>query len=296
MTKEKTDRQRGFQRLMGAFLCALTVVAFLAYHSQNHGEDTKRIKAMAKAAIEKESEELEEGEQTEDVETAEDSKMPEETVTEVKKLTFGIDVSMFQGEIDWAQVAEAGIDFVMVRIGYRKSATGEIMEDECARYNLQQAAANGIYLGAYFFSTAVNEDEVREEADWVCAFLKDYPITYPVVYNCEGFQRKSSRQYGMSVEERTKLAQIFLDQIEDTGYTGMFYAAKGELQDNLCWDTDRLEERYRIWVAQYFDKVSVALARPEYNGEYAMWQYTDEGSVQGIQTVVDLNVAYFGYN
>lgn len=296
MTKEKTDRQRGFQRLMGAFLCALTVVVFLAYHSQNHGEDTKRIKEMAKAATEKELGEIEEGEQAEDVETAEDSKMPEETVTEAEKLTFGIDVSMFQEEIDWARVAGAGIDFVMVRIGYRKSATGEIMEDERARYNLQEAAANGICLGAYFFSTAVDEDEVREEANWVCAFLKDYPIMYPVVYNCEGFQRKSSRQYGMSVEERTTLAQIFLDQIEDAGYTGMFYAAKGELQDNLCWDTNRLEERYQIWVAQYVDKISVAFARPEYNREYAMWQYTDKGSVQGIQTVVDLNVAYLEYH
>ncbi len=290
MTKEKTDRQRGFQKIMGAFLCALTAAAFLAYHSQNHSEDTRRIKAIAEAVIEKEPKELEEGEQTE-----EDGKVSEEAVSEVEKLTFGIDVSMFQEEIDWAEVAEAGIDFVMVRIGYRKSATGEIMEDERARYNLQEAAANGIYLGAYFFSTAVDEEEVREEADWVCAFLKDYPITYPVVYNCEGFQKKSSRQYEMSTEERTALAQIFLDQIEDAGYTGMFYAAKGELQDNRCWNTDSLEERYRIWVAQYVDKVSLALARPEYNREYAMWQYTDKGSVQGIQTVVDLNVAYFGY-
>lgn len=295
MTKEKTDRQRGFQKIMGAFLCALTAAAFLAYHSQNHSEDTRRIKAIAEAVIEKEPKELEEGEQTEGVETEEDGKVSEETVSEVEKLTFGIDVSMFQEEIDWAEVAEAGIDFVMVRIGYRKSATGEIMEDERARYNLQEAAANGIYLGAYFFSTAVDEEEVREEADWVCAFLKDYPITYPVVYNCEGFQKKSSRQYEMSAEERTALAQIFLDQIEGAGYTGMFYAAKGELQDNLCWNTDSLEERYRIWVAQYVDKVSLALARPEYNREYAMWQYTDKGSVQGIQTVVDLNVAYFGY-
>lgn len=204
-------------------------------------------------------------------------------------------MSKFQETIDWDQVAESGVDFAMVRVGCRKSVAGEIVEDECARYNLQEAAASGLRLGAYFFSTAVNEAEAEEEAAWVCEFLKGYPITYPVVYNCEGFQEEDSRQYGMSVEERTRLAQVFLDRIEEAGYTGMFYAARSELQDSLLWDTEALEQRYRIWVAQYLSEVYPEISGPEYDGSYAMWQYTDQGTVPGIRTVVDLNVAYFGY-
>ncbi len=106
--------------------------------------------------------------------------------TETDEVTLGIDVSEYQGNIDWSQAAE-GQDFVMVRVGYRSSETGEITEDACARYNLQEAGAQGLYLGAYFFSTAVSEEEAREEAGWVCDLLDGYSITYPVAYNCEGF-------------------------------------------------------------------------------------------------------------
>ena len=161
---------------------------------------------------------------------------------------------------------------------------------------MQEAAANGIHLGAYFFSTAVNEEEALEEARWVCEFLKGYPVTYPVVYNCEGFQEDYSRQHDMTVEERSALAGVFLDEIEAAGYTGMFYASRGELADSLLWDTETLEQRYRIWVAQYLPDIWPEVTGPEYDGSYVMWQYTDQGTVPGIRTVVDLNVAYFGYD
>ncbi len=232
-----------------------------------------------------------------------ESKSPETELQGMKvvegendRTTFGIDVSRFQEDIDWKQVAESGVDFVMVRIGCRKSVSGTIMEDDCARYNLREAAANGIHLGAYFFSTAVNEEEAEEEARWVCDFLRGYPITYPVVYNCEGFQEEYSRQHDLTVEERSVLADVFLDKIEEAGYTGMFYASKGELEDNLLWNTDMLEQRYRIWVAQYLPGTYPEISNPEYTGSYVMWQYTDQGTVPGIRTVVDLNVAYFGYD
>ncbi len=291
MTKEKADQKKGFQRILGAFICILAAVLLLG--------------VLCEEAVPQQTETMAEGERTKakkeetgqekEVQDKETESVQEETEPAVctDRMTFGIDVSKFQEEIDWAQVAEAGIDFVMVRVGYRKSATGEIIEDERARYNLQEAAANGIALGAYFFSTAIDEQEVREEADWVCGFLKGVPISYPVVYNCEGFEKKSSRQYGMTVDERTTLAQIFLDQVEAAGYTGMFYAATGELRGSLCWDTKVLESQYQIWVAQYPDEIHPASAGPDYDGAYAMWQYTDQGHVQGIRTVVDLNVAYF---
>lgn len=289
MTKEKANQDKGFQRLLGAFLyvlavCVLFGIFFFGGEEESVETAVEAEKGKPNRVIETPEEEIEKDETKE-----------ETPLYETEKLTFGIDVSQFQEEIDWKTVSEAGIDFVMVRIGYRKTATGELLEDARARYNLQGASEYGIHLGAYFFSTAVDEQEVREEADWVCSFLKDYPITYPVVYNCEGFQRTSSRQYGMTIEERTALAQIFLDQVEEAGYTGMFYAAKGELENSLCWDTEALEARYRIWVAQYLDPIHPTMAEPEYDGEYAMWQYSDHGSVPGVPTIVDLNVAYFGY-
>jgi len=216
-----------------------------------------------------------------------------ELASETDDTTIGIDVSEFQGNIDWAEAAQSGIDFVMVRVGYRTSGTGEIREDACARYNLQEAGANGIHLGAYFFSTAVTEEEAREEAEWMSQILAGYPITYPVAYNCEGFQNQSSRQYGMTVDERSHLAEVFLDEMEANGYTGMFYAARNELTDNLLWNTDTLELKYRIWVAQYAAYVT---DRPDYTGKYAMWQYTNQGSVPGIDGPVDLDMAYFGYS
>ena len=98
---------------------------------------------------------------------------------ETEEVTLGADVSEFQGNIDWDQAAQSGIDFVMVRVGYRSEADGEIKEDRCARYNLQEAAERGLYLGAYFFSTAVTEEEALEEARFTLDLIKGYPMTYP---------------------------------------------------------------------------------------------------------------------
>ena len=183
--------------------------------------------------------------------------------SETDKRTVGIDVSEFQGTIDWKQVADSGVEFAMIRCGYRSLGSGEILEDACARYNLQEANANGIQLGAYFFSTAVTTAEAEEEAQWMSDLLAGYPITYPVAYNCEGFQNSSSRQYGLSVDERSAIADAFLKKAEANGYTGMFYAARNELVNNTLCNTDALELAYRIWVAQYG---SAQTDVPEYPG------------------------------
>ncbi len=145
---------------------------------------------------------------------------------ETKGITIGIDVSKYQGTIDWAKVKEAGIEFAMIRVGYRAKSTGEIFEDPTARYNLQEAQAAGIKLGAYFFSCAVSEEEARAEAVFTKNIIAKYKITYPVAYNCEDFQSKDSRQNGLDIQTRTGLAQAFLDEIAAGGYTPMFYAAK----------------------------------------------------------------------
>lgn len=305
MTKEEEKRKAG-RMMPGAFLAVLAaglILVFalvLIFLPEQKKEEALQIAGDAEEAPETAVPEDEDPQGEPEGEEKEGTKAELPGLKEVPgengDITLGIDVSRFQEDIDWKQVAESGVDFAMVRIGYRKSVSGTIVEDECARYNLQEAAANGIHLGAYFFSTAVSEEEALEEARWVCGFLKGYPITYPVVYNCEGFQEEYSRQHDMTAEERSVLAGVFLDEIEAAGYTGMFYASKGELADSLLWDTEALEQRYRIWVAQYLPGIYPEVTEPEYDGSYVMWQYTDQGTVPGIRTVVDLNVAYFGYD
>ena len=103
---------------------------------------------------------------------------------ETADTTIGIDVSKYQGTIDWAEVASSGVDFAMIRVGYRTQKTGVIYADTNAKYNMQQAAANGIKVGVYFFSSAVNESEAIEEAGWVADYIANYNITYPVAFDC----------------------------------------------------------------------------------------------------------------
>lgn len=214
---------------------------------------------------------------------------------ETDEITMGIDVARYQGTIDWGQVAASGIDFAMVRLGYRTQVSGEIVEDSNARYNMQQASKYGIKLGAYFFSTAINEEEAVEEAHWIAQLISQYPITYPVAYNCEGFLDGENRQFGMSKEERTDVAIAFLKAIEKEGYEGMFYASKNEMKDDAQWITSKIEGRYKIWVAQYPDIPYPMTASSNYPGEHQMWQYSTQGDIPGISLPVDCNIAYFGY-
>lgn len=210
--------------------------------------------------------------------------------------TIGIDVSKYQGNIDWKQVAASGIDFAIIRVGYRTMESGEIVEDSSAKYNLQEATANGIKAGAYFFSTAITEEEAMEEAKWTAEFISQYKITYPVAYNCEGYENQKSRQYNLTNEERTALAKAFLNEIYDNGYTPMFYASRNELINDNKWLTSELEKSYKIWVSWYPDLPYPDVPNADYLGVHSMWQYTNNGTIAGIQSPVDVNVAYFGYD
>ena len=219
-----------------------------------------------------------------------------ENAAETEKITMGIDVSKFQGTIDWEAVAGSGIDFAMVRVGYRTQSSGEIMEDTNARYNMQEATANGLKIGAYFFSTAISEAEAAEEAKWVADYISQYQITYPVAYNCEGFENPNNRQYSLTKTERTDFAIAFLNEIYHQGYTPMFYASKNEMQDDLKWETSRIEKNFKIWVSQYPGAPYPETAASSYTGSHDMWQYTNNGTIAGIGKPVDVNVAYFGYS
>lgn len=215
---------------------------------------------------------------------------------ETEDITLGIDVAKYQGTIDWEFVSRSGIDFAMVRIGYSAMTDGEITPDSNAKYNMQEAQKFGVKLGVYFFSTAVSEEEAIAEADWVADYISQYSITYPVVYDCEGFSDPESRQFGLTKEVRTDIALAFLEQIEKRGYPGMFYASKSELQGDTEWETSRIEENYKIWVAQYPEEPYPTTAASSYTGTHHMWQYTKDGTVPGISQPVDLNIAYFGFD
>lgn len=208
----------------------------------------------------------------------------------------GADVSKLQGRINWMKVAESGIDYVMIRVGYRSDTDGTICEDKYASYNLISAQAVGLKVGVYFYSTAVNEEEAEQEAHWVINYVAGYSITYPVVYRCEDYTSESSRMYGLSNDERTENALAFMNTISEAGYNAMLYAGKNELEGNSQWNTDDIEEQYPVWLASYNEGAYPLVSAPDYDGVCAMWTYTNKGHVGGIYEDVDMNVAYFSYD
>lgn len=204
----------------------------------------------------------------------------------------GIDVSKWQGKIDWKAVKGSGVDFAIIRIGYR-AENGKIYKDECADYNIQQAVKNDILVGVYFFSTAVSASEAKQEAEWTAEAVKSYPISYPIVYDCEGYADTDSRMYSLTNAQRTDNALAFLSEIMAKGYNGMFYAAMSDMEKSFKWDMAKIESKYKVWVAHYPAATYPAVANPAYSGRYDMWQYTHKGKVGGIKGDTDMVVSYF---
>lgn len=212
-----------------------------------------------------------------------------------KDRTNGIDVSKWQGKIDWSKVKESGIEFAFIRIGYR-GENGIIYKDDNADYNIQQAQKAGVLVGVYFFSTAINKTEAVEEAQWTKQAIEGYSISYPVVYDCEGFQLADSRMHALSKKERTDNAVAFLKEISNAGYDAMFYGPVNELKDSKDWEIEKIEKNYKVWVAQYPSNTYPEKEVPDYNRNFHAWQYTNQGSVNGVSGNVDMVVCYFKNN
>ncbi len=204
----------------------------------------------------------------------------------------GIDVSKWQGKINWQKVKSSGISFAIIRIGYR-GENGIIYRDANADYNIQQAQAAGVLVGVYFFSTAINETEAKEEAIWTGEAVKGYKISYPVVYDCEGYTNENSRMYGISAAKRTSNAIAFLSHIKSLGYDAMLYGAKTELENSEYWEMTKIENTYKVWVAHYSTPTYPQKQNPDYTRRYDMWQYTNRGNVDGVQGGCDMIVSYF---
>lgn len=193
----------------------------------------------------------------------------------------GIDVSKWNKEIDWDKVKNAGVEFAIIRVGYRGATTGALVEDPYFEANIKGAIRAGIPVGVYFFTQALDVVEAVEEASMVMALCRDYKITYPVFIDVEGLGG-SGRADGLDVETRTAVSRAFCATIESEGYRAGVYSSRNWLNQML--DMDQLQD-YVVWLAEYRDV-------PIYQGYYHMWQYTSNGSVDGIEGRVDFNLSY----
>lgn len=199
----------------------------------------------------------------------------------------GIDVSKHQGNIDWKKVKNAGINFAMIRGGYRGYTEGYINEDIKFKDNVKNAYENGIKVGIYFYSSAVNEIEAREEAEFILNLINKYNIksyiTYPIAIDIEDFE--DTRNYSLSIQQRTNIVKTFCEVIKNNGLKPMVYSYTYFLETKL--DMDKLTN-YDTWIADYYGNTW-------YKRKYTIWQYSDKGNIDGIEGDVDLNYSYCNY-
>lgn len=194
----------------------------------------------------------------------------------------GIDVSRFQGNIDWNAVAADGVEFAFIRVGNRGYGTGAIVDDAKFEENIKNARKAGIKVGVYFFSQAVTEEEALEEVNYVLEKIAPYKVECPVVVDLEMIAGDEGRADALTVEERTHIMKVFCDAVAEAGYQPMIYMnlEMAALRVNL----EELEE-YDKWFAYY---------NPDFYFPYAykVWQYSEKGTVAGISGAVDLNISF----
>jgi GH25 family lysozyme M1 (1,4-beta-N-acetylmuramidase) len=195
----------------------------------------------------------------------------------------GIDVSAYQGRIDWEKVAADGVDFAIIRAVYRGyGSAGKLMEDERFDANIAGAMDVGISVGLYVYTQAISDEEVIEEANLAIAKAAKYTEKCTIVVDVEKVMDADGRMNALEVSERTRLVALFCQMIEEAGYTPMIYCNLEMAV--LLLDMEQLTG-YDIWFAAYRDTLYYPYA-------YSMWQYTEKGSVDGIDGAVDLNLSF----
>ncbi len=187
----------------------------------------------------------------------------------------GIDVSKWQGDIDFEAVKAAGCSFVIMRIG---SYYDEIQMDAYFQANMAGAKAADLDVGVYFYTTANNEQAIKEQAAWIAEQLDGQTLDFPVAFDWESFS--NYQQYEMSIHELNGLFEVFASEMEQHGYSAMLYSSKNFL--NNFWDE---HDAYPVWLAHYTDET-------DYSGSYAIWQMSSRGRIPGIAGDVDLNILY----
>ena len=255
-------------------------------------------------------------------------KRPDDYVLEV---SYGVDVSKYQGKIDWKKAKAAGVDFAMIKLGGRGYGTGIIYEDEYFKANIEGAIANGIKVGVYFFSQAITIEEAIEEASFCIALLKNYNIDYPVCFDFEqGTDHPENpslirRTYAamkagtLTKELLTEITCAFCNTLENSGYDSMIYASRNSWK-GARWDGKFLNENYRTWLAVWYKNGSSSMLPTfgtgntnlgntfksksyEYwptfqidgktDSQFLMWQYSEKGSIDGINASVDLDMCMY---
>ena len=194
---------------------------------------------------------------------------------------FGIDISEHQGEIDFKKVKDAGVKYVILRIGFRGATQGLLYEDTMFKEYYEGAKKEDLKIGIYFFSQAINKQEAIEEAEYVLKLVKDLSFDLPIAFDYEDMPG-GSRIDHLNREERTENAIAFLERIKRNNYPCMLYSNMYWL--NTFYNLEELSE-YDIWFAQYN-------YYPEYNHHFIIWQYSEEGSIDGIDEPVDLNIMF----
>jgi len=192
----------------------------------------------------------------------------------------GVDVSSYQGDIDWQKVKESGIDFAIIRVGGRGFSTGGIYADKKFTQNMEGAINAGLKVGVYFFSQAISAEEAIEEARYTLDQMKGYQVTYPVVFDWEIVSSKDARTYNLNADTLSAAANAFCREVETTGYHPMIYF--NSPCGYLKYDLSKIV-KYDFWYAQYY-------STPTFYYGFDMWQYTSSGLVPGIPTKVDLNL------
>ncbi len=203
----------------------------------------------------------------------------------------GVDVSEYQGEIDWAAVKEAGVDFAILRLGYRGMTKGFLNVDETFEQNYRGAADAGLSVGVYFFSQAVSQAEAEAEADFVLETLNGRKLEYPVAFDwetpvpSEKLPAEKLRAYDVAGDQAAEFGAAFCERIREGGYTPCVYTNKHLAYS--FFDLDQWKD-YDLWYAEYQDVPSL------YYG-FRMWQYTEDGKIPGVEGSVDLNICFKSY-
>ena len=217
-------------------------------------------------------------------------------------LSYGVDVSHYQKEIDWAKVKSSGIDFAIIKCGGRSTGSNATLyEDSYFEDNIQGALVNGIQVGVYFFSQATSVKEAYEEASFCINLIEKYQITYPVAFDWESSEGYRVADAGISREQLTQIVQVFCDTIASQGYQPMVYFCRNDWYNAV--DAETLIPAYKTWLALYYNEYyykektwQLGNSVAEFDYKYDMWQYGASNSVPGIDGYVDMDIAFFAYS
>lgn len=194
-----------------------------------------------------------------------------------EKTKIGIDVSGWQGDIDFDALKNAGVEFIIIRVGGTRGTGKEYFVDSKFEQNIKEANEHDIDVGIYFYSYANTNELARQDALWVIEQIKDYKVTLPIAFDWENWS--SFNDYNLSFFGLTDMANTFLDTISEAGYKGLLYSSKSYLEK--LW----LPTEYDIWLAHYTNKTN-------YQGDYTFWQICSDGRVDGIEGDVDIDIMY----